>query len=540
MASGSKAYFQEAWFALVFLCACLGVGFLLFYFLMPPVDMSQEAVHAVAMAKLFAENRFLDAFTRFNQPPIYPLLLSCVIRAMHTTELPRLIQGFHQLNLGLYFASILLTYFFLSRQIRKPYTFIITALYTIAPATIGMAWDIGPYMTYTVISLAALIAVDYSLSQSSAMAGQITRGELVLCGSLLALSMLTHQAGYMVVIAFFFVMLKRFGLKHSATVLASLMLLISPFIGRDLFYVIRKPQPYLESSVSLIKSASDKGIFRTTQHYADRLLFSVAHHAVGDLNLSPLDKLDNSKSNIPNRIGISYQTWGRWTLGLIAIIGAIYGLYQYTGIGTLYLCAYVFTALVLFPQAGFSLAPVLALLLLYLYYGMLRTGEWMKRLGIPITRYAASCLTVWILLCTITTHFSQSGSSPTAQSQQRPKIIYMNTSLEPQTRLEEAQKAAARKRAMSWLKAHTEPSAKVAIPRPEAAKLLTGEAGSPAQQEAFQKELANYNYLVEENATEISSLRKKRGGLLQTKGLQLVYEDVPGRTRIWEIKQDMQ
>lgn len=538
MASGAKPYFQENWFAVVFLAACFGVGYLLFRFLMPPVDMSSSAIQTVAMAKLFAQNRFVDAFTHFNQPPIYALLQSFIIRFEHTTELPRLVHSFHQLNMVLYFISIVLVHIFISRQIAKPYTFIITALYTVAPSTLDMAWTIGPQMAYMVLSMAALWAVDYSLSQSSAMAGQITRGELVLCGSFLALGILTQQVGYMVVVAFFFVMLKRFGLKHSATVLAALMLIISPFIGRDLFHVIRKPQPYVASSAALLSTASNQGIFKTLQRYADNLLLSVANDAVGNLNLSPLETLNGGKQDgIPNQIGIGKQPWGRWALGIIAIIGAAYGLYRYTGIGTLYLCTYVLTALVLLPHANLPLAPVLPLLLLYLYYGMLRTGEWMKRLNLPITHIAIPVLTVWIALCAVSTHVSQMSEAKVGRYH-RPKVRYMNTAEAPQNRLEVAQTEAAHRRAMDWLKAHTEPDAKVAIPRPEAVSVLNSQQKD--QDSALARELSQYDYLVEENAGAITSLRKKRGALVKGHGLNLVYEDVPGRIRIWEVKPSAQ
>jgi hypothetical protein len=395
-------------------------------------------------------------------------------------------------------------------------------------------------MAYMVLSMGALWAVDHSLSQSSAMAGQITRGELVLCGSFLALGILTHQVGYVMVLAFFFVMLKRFGLKHSATVLAALMLIISPFIGRDLFHVIRKPQAYVASSLALVKTANNHGIFKTLQRYADSMLLSVANDAVGDLNLSPLDSLnDGSSKRVSGRIGIGRQTWGRWALGVVALIGAAYGLYLYTGIGTLYLCAYVFTTLVALPRAGLTLAPVLPLLLLYLYYGMIRTGEWMKRLNLPIARIAIPALTVWILLCTLSAHLTQLGEAKVGKYH-RPQVRYMNTANTPQNRLEEAQKNAAHHRAMDWLKAHTEPDAKVAIPRPEAAGALTGKEKAGSQQAALAKELSKYDYLVEENAGEISSLRQKRGGLVKSHGMNLVYEDVPGRIRIWEVKPSTQ
>jgi hypothetical protein len=513
---------------------------------MPAVDLNPNVIQNLAMAKLFAEGRFLDAISQFNMPPVYPLLLSVVIRLKHTTELPKLIASFQYVNLGLAMVSSILVYLFVRRQIAKPYTFIITGLYLIAPPLLGMAWALSPEMIYMVLSLACLIIIDISLSKESALGGQLSRGEIILCGTFLGLSILSWQVGYLMMIAFFFVMLKRFGLKKSATVVASIMLCISPFIARDLFYAVRSPQSYLSASTSLIQEVSERGVFRTMETYADNIMMNLSQHTIGELNLSSLDRLAHTpERTAPSHIGLTEKVWLRWLIGLIAIIGAIYGLYQYTGIGTLYLYTYVITALALLPGAGMDLAPVLPLLLFYLYYGLLRTGQWMQRLDMPLlSKITVPILTVWILLCTITTHLGHVRGGyavhmPGASVVRPPKVMYMSTSKAPESRLQEAQTTSAHRRAMDWLKVHTPSSAKVGTPRPQAAEEVASAASKDghskdeqdAQKKAMQSEFSQYDYLVEEGSTRISPAKNGSGS-----GLKLVYEDVPGRIRIWQVK----
>lgn len=548
MAGAGKPYYEQTWFEPVFLAAGCGVLFLLFRGLMPAVDLNPGVIQNLSMAKLFAEGRYLDAFSQFNMPPVYPLLLSLVIHLKHTTELPKLIAGFQYVNLGLAMISSILVYFFVRRQIAKPYTFIITGLYLIAPSTLGMAWALSPEMVYMVLSLACLIVIDISLSKESALGGQLSRGEIILCGAFLGLSILSWQVGYLMMIAFFFVMLKRFGLKKSAMVIVSIMLCISPFIARDLFYVVRSPQSYFGSSASLIQEVTHRGVFRTMETYADNIMMNLSQNTIGELNLSSLDQLAHTpERTAPSHIGLTQKVWVRWLIGLIAIIGAIYGLYQYTGIGTLYLYTYVITALALLPGAGLDLAPALPLLLFYLYYGLLRTGQWMHRLDMPLlSKITVPVLTVWILLCTITTHlghvhggYAMHVIEPSAP--RPPKVMYMSTSKVPESRLQEAQTISAHRRAMDWLKLHTPSTAKVGTPRPQAAEEVASnqvvsakgntKEDADARQKAMQREYSQYDYLVEEGSTQISPAKAGSGS-----GLKLVYEDVPGRIRIWQVK----
>jgi hypothetical protein len=165
----------------------------------------------------------------------------------------------------------------------------------------------------------------------------------------------------------------------------------------------------------------------------------------------------------------------------------------------------------------------------------------MQRLDMPLlSRITVPILTVWILLCTITTHLAHihggyAVHSPDAEAVRPPKVMYMSTAQQPESRLEEAQTTSAHRRALDWLKVHTPASAKIGTPRPQAAEEVAGGKSSKeeaaARQEALQNEMGQYDYLVEEGASKISPAQGASG-----RGLKLVYEDVPGRIRIWQVK----
>jgi hypothetical protein len=530
MASG-KPYYEENWFEPAFVIGCMFIGFLLFTEMMPTVDVNSHTIQTVAMAKLFADGRWREAISRFNLAPVYPLLIAGLIKLRHTSDFSRLMSLIQHMNLFFYMASAGLVHYFVRRQIHKPYTFAITALYMLAPSTLNMAWGLNPEMTYMVLSMGTLIAIDISLSKESAMGGQLSRNEIILCGALLGLSIMTMAIGYTLLLGFFFVCLKRFGLKKSANVIGIIMLCISPFVGRDLFYAIRRPQPYVGNSAAILHRAGHRGFLSTLEGYADSAVFTIAHHTVGNLNLNSLDAVAQTPSSTePSNIDIGQKVWVRWLLAFIAITGAVYGFQQYTGIGTLYLSTYTVVALVLMPQYNLPLGEVLPLLLFYLYYGVTRTGQWMKKMHISSSKFLAPVLTVWILLCSFSAHLAQARGDVYRGSSRTPRVMYMSTAQDPGNRLEEAQTKTAHRKAMDWLDQHTPKDARIGMPQEDVTKL--GKSKNEEDQAQWDHELGQYDYLVEESGSAFTPLRSRS----LPEGLKLVYEDVPGHIRIWRVK----
>lgn len=533
----SKPVYLESWFELVLVTGCMAAGWLLCEHVRTPASLNPETIQTVAMAKLMAEGQWLDALTRFNQPPVYPAMLAGAIKFLNTTRLPELIHGFQQLNAGLYLVSILLVHGVAKRLIRKPYSLLVSVLYTLAPPTLWMAWSVGPHMAFVVFSMASLWMVDRVFSKKLmlpiAMGAPITRGDLVGCAALISLALLTHQAGYFLLGAFFLVCLKKFGLRKSAMVLLATVLCISPFIGRDIAYGVREFRTLTRPMQAVTDSIHRDGWLKTAQVYGEYMLKETAHQAVGVMHLSAVS------GNAPT-VETERVPWVPIVLGVLLLVGLGYGLSAASGISSLYVIAYGFSVLVLLPPDGrLVLAPVLPLLLLYLYYGIMRSGEWFKTVHLPVSRILGPVLTVWILLCTATTLLSQNGFNPHHHAmgetgEPAPGNVYaISTAKPPQNRLQKAQLETSRKRALDWLSSHAPKSAKVAIPRPAAASRLADHKGGDWIPDQLRSELTRYDYLVEEGSTRFipNGTETAENGMLK-----LVYEDAPGKIRIWQIQ----
>ncbi len=532
----AKPVYLESWFELVVVTGCLVAAWLLCEHMRPAASLNPDTIQTVAMAKLLSEGQWLDALTRFNQPPVYPLLLAAAIRVLDTTRLPELIEGFLLLNTGLYLLSIVLVHGVAMRLIRKPYSMLVTALYTLAPPTLWMAWTIGPTMAFVVFSMGSLWMVDRVFCKKVHPLGlgmPVSRSDLAACCVLTALAVLTHQAGYFLLFAFFLVCLKKFGLRRSLSTVLVTVLAISPFIGRDISYAVREFHTLVSPVDQVAQSVSKSGWRRTAQTYGDYMLRETARQAVGSLHLSAV-------SGQAPAVETERLPWVPIVLGVLLLIGLLYGLSAASGISSLYLIAYALSALVLLPPDNrLVLAPVLPLLLLYLYYGIMRSGEWFKQVHLPISRILGPALTVWILLCALTTLLSQHGFTATARpmdAAEKPEaghVFAISTARPPETRLEKAQVETARKRALQWLSLNAPKDAKVAIPRPTAASRLSDRKGGDWIPPQLRNELTGYDYLVEEGSTRFvpNGTETAENGMLK-----LVYEDAPGKIRIWRIQ----
>jgi hypothetical protein len=559
-----RPYHEEDWFEYALLGVCFLIGYLLFRALMPAATVSMETWHVLTMAQLFSEGRVFEAFAGTNIPPICPLLMGVIIKARHAIDPPTQIENFKMLNLALYGISIAQVHYFVRRQIEKPYAFAVTVLYALAPPTLNMLWSLDSQMTYMVVSMATLMTIDYALSPGSELGGWLSQKEVEVCSIMLWITILTHQVGYTLLLAFFCILFKRFGFSKSLSVVGTILLFLSPFIARDLITVARTYKVYTAPSEALIHQTKSRGPLKVIQAYADHSSYALADRTIGTLNLTSLDRraATVSQPSGPNRVNIANYNWIRWVLAGLATMGAVYGLTLYTGIGTSYLTIYVMTALVFLPHFNISLAPVLPLLLFCLYFGVRQLGIWFQNSQVPVARFLSNILTGWILLCSLSEHMAhaQGGFSGMLQNMHRQRVIYMSTAHPPANRLDAAQNASAHRRVNEWLNQHALRSQKSreeklvdsVAPLPladgrsikavddtvvettvDSEGLAAGSSGTNTQGWSFAPEQSDY--LVEENSRHIRPLAK--GSSPASRGLKLVYEDVRGHIRIWQVPQ---
>jgi hypothetical protein len=567
-----RPYHEEDWFEYALLGACFLIGYLLFRALMPTATVSMETWNVLTMAELFSEGRFFEAFAGTNIPPICPLLMGLVIKMRHAIDPPAQIENFKMLNLALYGLSIAQVHYFVRRQIERPYAFAITVLYALAPPTLNMLWSLDSQMTYMVISMATLMTIDVALSPGSELGGWLSQREVEVCGLMLWLTVLSHQIGYTLLLAFFCILFKRFGFSKSISIVGTILLFLSPFIGRDLISALRNIAVYTAPSQAIIRQTSRRGPIKVIQKYVDRSSFALADQTIGTLNFTSLDR---RAANVPQPSGpasvkIANYNWIRWVLAGLALMGAIYGLTLYTGIGTSYLTIYVVMALVLLPHFNISLAPVLPLLLFCLYFGVRQLGTWFQDSPLPVSRFLSNILTGWILLCSLSEHMAHAsgGFSGMLRNMHRQRVIYMSTAHPPANRLDAAQNASAHRRVDEWLNRHSLRHRKNRS-KPQEEELVDSVTPLPlaedhadgrddvVQSAASSGDVTNTNpialansgsgstgsgwsfapeqsdYLVEENSRHLRPLAK--GSSPASRGLKLVYEDVRGHIRIWQL-----
>jgi hypothetical protein len=277
-------------------------------------------------------------------------------------------------------------------------------------------------------------------------------------------------------------------------------------------------------TINIMRSFSRNGVINTLQQQGNNVTHTLATQTVGDILLDPFEQNDRNPY-ISRKTTLMKRPWVRWVIGFVALVGAFYGLKQYTGLGSIYLSVYVISALVLLPR-GFNpgIAPVLPLLLFYLYYGLMYTGNWMKQIEMPLlSKVIPPAITVWILLCTLSNHIGLAKSGYLHRFRQGgvAHLIYLSTAKPARDRLQAAQKNTAHRRSQLWLQDRLRLSH---IPRsvPESSVNTLVFYGKPI------------DYLIMESNRKIRHPRKQ-----YYKGLTLVYEDLSGRIQIWQVNQPL-
>ncbi|MEM0951239.1 MAG: hypothetical protein AAGI66_03735 [Cyanobacteria bacterium P01_H01_bin.74] len=524
MSSSQSPFYQQTWFEPAFIGLCFLFLFSLFYFFMPTVHLEPQSAKMIAMAKMVASGHFLDAFSQFNIPPIMPMLMGGVIKLLRLSSLISIVEAFRVANFIFVLLSVVVIYFFIRRHLDKSFAFIITGITVIAPTTISMSWELSTVAVYAFLSISTLLVVDISLSKESAMGGQLSRGEIILCGAMLAVTILSWQVGYFLLLGFFIVCWRRFGFQKGLMVLSVILLSISPFIARDIYWVVKQPKVLLSPSLELVNTVEKKGPLKTLQLYADSVTQNLTATAIGDVDLDALHATGRHSTPFGHSVNLFEKPWVRWAVSVIAVIGAVFGLVQYTGLGSMYLSIYVIATLILLPKTfGLSIAPVLPLLFFYLYYGLIHTGQWMARLEMPLlSRIAPPVLSVWILVSTLSHHigFAKHGYLTHSHLRQgTSRVIFLSTAKPSSDRLIKAQRGTAHRRVQQWLSR----TLKHGVP-----KNIRGQAVG-----SFYLKGYNPNYLVLESHNAIAqNLKEKRH---DWKGLKRVYQDKPGRIEVWQM-----
>lgn len=522
------------------LATCCALGWFLWGLMDHPfLGYTGEHSHYMELARSMAEGHgytLTHGGTRvpyLDSPPLYPFVLSLLMNILDETHLPALVHPFKLFNLGLYIVSVFLTYSFVNRQIRKPYPYIITALYALSPMTLAVADSITSEMLYVVFSLLALVAVDKYYAEQGA---GVSRWQLLWCGLCLVACILTRNIGFALLVGFFLLSLKTLGIKRACVVSVLVLVCLSPWFIREIYY--RNAEAVQTSQGQALQSPPEAlpvtQIFDDPVEFAEQAfkngesnLIDATQHTLGALDFERFDGVLVKKLHVENlELRFSDYAWVRWTIGALIALGILIGFYQGAGIGSCYLMVFILVAAVLSVDKQRFLMPVLPLMLFYLFFGVMRIGEWMAQLKMPVSKIAVPLLTLLIGINSFSGHLENLREARLIQAYNRPES------------LEETQQGLVR--ALRWIHLNTPPSAEIVAHKPTATFVYTDRKSRrfPHQRKSktLMKDLMRSDYVLEEEG--VGSVRSYLTPVIEKyqKLFRLVYNDPDSQIRIWKVQ----
>lgn len=540
-----KPFYETWWFEWLFVAACWTAGWFLWHLLDHPfLDGAAASAVYMELAKSIAEGHgytLLHTTTsvpHLAHPPVYPLLLSWVMQGLHQNDLMKLIHPFKLLNLGFYLVSIFLVYRFSCRGIRKPYPFLITGLYALAPLTVSAAGSISSEMAFLVFSMTALLVIDKFFTDKG---GGITRWDWVWGGFWVVLSILTRNAGFALLAAYFLLALRHTGLKRSCVMLALVLTVLSPWYLREIFY--RNFYPNQELLVqelgheTMVPHAADP--FADSDHFFSRMLenaeetlIDATQHTMGALSFDRFEGGMFEKLHLDDvEVRFSEMPWVPWTLGVLVLFGVMVGMQGCSGIGSLYLGVFLAAAcLIPIERQTYYLLPILPLMLFYLFMGVMRFGEWMAQVKIPVSKVAVPALVVVIGVNCLAGHLEHLRETRMIQAYYKPETSGGEMSGQQRGYL----------RALQWIRTNTPPRVQIVARKPSSTYVFTERKARPfpqyRQPERVLADLLRADYVLEEMG--VRAVRNYLSPAIQRhpQHFRLVYNDPGSQIRIWQVQ----
>ncbi len=333
-----RPYYTTWWFEWCILFLCFAIGWLLWNQLdglwAENANTSNQFIelarsiargHGYALPHAGSHTPYLDT------PPLYSFALSLIMLFFKTSQATELAQAFLFLNFSLYFSSIILVYSFISNRIRRPYSFIITFLYTVSPMTLSAVKSMSPELLYLVLSLWAMVTIDKYFAKES---HKIKKNHVIWSCIAVVLSLLTMNLGFTLLAAFFGLSLYKLGLKRAFITIATVLLIMTPWFLREGFHRTFSQVIPARFEQSLSENPQIRNPSRHPNQFS-RQIFHNADLAMAETTESTLGSLDLRYLTHPiaQQLGInrwefhfSESPWIRWSLSIISLLGIMLGL----------------------------------------------------------------------------------------------------------------------------------------------------------------------------------------------------------------------
>jgi hypothetical protein len=405
---------ETGWFESAFLLGLLGLGYFLCQGLVHPflhpvldqtlyMELAESLLNGTGFSVMHEGQPVIDAV----HPPLYSLILSWVAGFSGKTHLSQWILPFKTLNMGFYLLSILLVYVFSNRNIRKPYGYLITLFYTLCPLTLSAATSIHPTLLFLNLILLALLAIDKGFVDKGE---GLTRFQLTFSCFWIVLALLTKNAGYALFLAFIPLCNHCLGFRTTLTTVLVILGLISPWMLREMYFRNVEHAPVFQTVSGVQKSLDPFENGHTLgMHavYENALSFSqdLSQALLGGSQIDPSDIQHTVQEKLPVDIMMDSMGDTRWvTWGIMGLLffGLVFAARANTSIGGLFLASFVGMVL-FFPveKPPYYLLPILPLVVFYLFMGLMRFGDWLAQVKIPLNTVSIPALSCVFLISSV-------------------------------------------------------------------------------------------------------------------------------------------
>jgi hypothetical protein len=323
------------------------------------------------------------------------------------THLSQWILPFKTLNIGFYLLSIILVYVFSNRNIRKPYGYLITLFYALCPLTLSAATSIHPTLLFLDLIFLALLAIDKGFVDKGE---GLTKFQLTFACFWIVLAILTKNAGYALFLAFIPLCNHCLGFRTTLTTVLIIFGLISPWMLREMYFRNVEYAPKIQA-LSGVQNSLDpfengqtlgmQAVYENTRDFSHDIVQTL----LGGSQIDPAEIQHTVQEKLPLEMMMDSMGDTRWvTWGLMGLLffGLVFAARSNTSIGGLFLASFVGMVL-FFPveKPPHYLLPILPLVLFYLFMGLMRFGDWLAQVKIPLNTVSIPAISCVLLIACV-------------------------------------------------------------------------------------------------------------------------------------------
>jgi hypothetical protein len=521
-------WFRTNWGDWLGFTLILMLGWILWSMMAPHAPLAGDSP-LVQMAHTWGEMRGHWNVQQMNVPPGYPVVLAMFMKFMgnrhigeliHTTLHPYLL-----LNLVLYIASAIQLFFIGQTLLPRPWYWIVAGLYAISPTTLQNATEPNGQMLFVVLTLLALQTITATyVDQGSPVSGW----QRFWCCLFMAVAIMTRNLGFVLPMVYLVMMARRQEFRLGVTTVGLLLAILLPWTMWEVYLRNTTETPIAALNVSEATDAVPNSMGESRQLFGQVL--KKAEHAIGETTEGTLGNFSLKRlegglfkrlSLYRVQIPLSEFPLVKWMMGGLIAAGIFLGLQAWPGAFSLYLICYL-AATVFFPvESSNLLMPVLPLLLMHLFMGVMQIGLWTQGFGLDVTRYLLPALTGIIMINDVNGHLENI----------RTRKLTLDNQIE--LRAEETRPIW---RAAQWLNTHARPDSRIMT--------IKHEAFSEWKQLPYPRRRASVTKLMQQltRADYIVDVPGRQRDMLSSliqkypSNFQNVYDDNTAKIRIWRVE----